>query len=228
MADTLHETLVEPVSGLTYRVRAATAAAGGAPCLVMLHGVGANESGFIELARRFDPKQVVILARGPLVLGPQQFAWFQVNFTANGPAINPVQAEQARVKLIAFIGQLAALHGVDPARIVIAGFSQGGIMSASVALTRPGKLAGFGIWSGRVLPEILPMVVVDPRLAQLPAFVSHGVQDQVLGIHFARNTKQVLDGFGVPLRYHEYEGGHILSGAMLGDFTAWLNALFIS
>lgn len=224
MTDQLNETLVEPVTGLTYRVRPGAAGQGNAPCLVLLHGVGANEAGFIELARQLDPRLTVVLARGPLTLSQSQFAWFQVNFTANGPAINPVQAEQARTLLIDFVGQLRPLLGVDPKRIWIAGFSQGGIMSASVALTAPERVAGFGILSGRILPEVLPLVQANPRLATLPAFVSHGVQDAVLGIHFAHHAKTVLDGLGLPLAYHEYQGGHNLNGAMIGDFSQWLGA----
>ncbi len=224
MIDTLNATRIEPVTGLTYRVRPGVVDQGKAPCLVLLHGVGSNEAGFIDLARQIDPRVTVVLARGPLTLSASQFAWFQVNFTANGPAINPVQAEQARTKLIDFLGQLRPALDVDPKRTWIAGFSQGGIMSASVALTAPSKVAGFGILAGRILPEVLPLVQADPRLAALPAFVGHGVQDTVLGIHFAHQAKQVLDGLGLPLSYHEYPGGHSLSGAMAGDFLQWLGA----
>jgi phospholipase/carboxylesterase len=223
MTDTLKETHIEPVTGLTYRVRPGLAGAGKSPCLVLLHGVGSNEAGFIDLARQIDPRLTVVLARGPIVLSASQFAWFQVNFAANGPAINPVQAEQARTTLIDFLSQLRPLLNVDPKRIWIAGFSQGGIMSASVALTAPSRVAGFGILSGRILPEVLPLVKEDPLLKTLPAFVSHGVQDAVLGIHFAHHAKTVLDGLGLPLSYHEYQGGHSLSGAMAGDFLQWLD-----
>ncbi|UUZ48112.1 hypothetical protein LP420_35080 [Massilia sp. B-10] len=95
-------------------------------------------------------------------------------------------------------------------------------MSASVALTAPGTVAGFGILSGRILPEILPAVQASPALRALRAFVSHGVQDQTLGIHFARHAKDVLDGLAVPLQYQEYQAGHALNAAMLGDFQQWL------
>jgi phospholipase/carboxylesterase len=223
MTDKLNETLVEPVSGLTYRVQAARSGQGKAPCLVLLHGVGANEAGFIELARKMDPRLVVVLARGPLEFGPMQFGWFQVSFTQAGPAINAEQAERSRQKLVSFIEQLPQVHDIDPDRIWIAGFSQGGIMSASVGLTAPEKVAGFGILSGRILPEVLPSVQPGPALGKVRAFVSHGVQDQKLGIHFARNAKEVLDGFGVPLQYREYEAGHELNMAMLGDFRHWLD-----
>lgn len=218
MTDTLNETLVEPVSGLTYRVQAARGGQGKAPCLILLHGVGANEAGFIELARRMDPRLVVVLARGPLEFGPMQFGWFQVRFTATGPAIDAAQAEQSRQKLVSFIEQLPQAHDIDPERVWIAGFSQGGIMSASVGLTAPDKVAGFGILSGRILPEVLPLA----QPGAVTAFVSHGAQDQKLGIHFARDAKEVLDGLKVPLQYHEYQAGHELNMAMLDDFKQWL------
>jgi phospholipase/carboxylesterase len=222
MTDKLNGTLVESNSGLTYRLQAARSGQGKAPCLILLHGVGANEAGFIELARQLDPRLVVVLARGPLEFGPMQFGWFQVSFTQTGPAINAAQAESSRQKLVDFIEHLPQAHDIDPGRIWIAGFSQGGIMSASVGLTAPDKVAGFGILSGRILPEVLPAVRRGSALAKVRAFVSHGVQDQKLGIHFARNAKEVLNEFGVPLQYHEYEAGHELNMAMLEDFKQWL------
>jgi phospholipase/carboxylesterase len=156
------------------------------------------------------------------MLAPGRFAWFQVSFTPAGPAIDAAQAERSRATLLDFIGQLPASHNVDPERIWIAGFSQGGIMSASVALTAPARVAGFGVLSGRILPEVLPQVQHGPALEQVQAFVSHGVQDQTLGIHFAHHARQVLTGLGVPLAYSEYAAGHVLDGAMSANFQRWL------
>lgn len=222
LTDELNVTLIDSVSGLTYRMQTARSGRDKAPCLILLHGVGANEVGFIELARQMDPRLTVVLARGPLEFGPMQFGWFQVSFTQTGPSINAAQADLARQKLLSFIEQLPQAHDVDPDRIWIAGFSQGGIMSASVGLTAPDKVAGFGIFSGRILPEVLPAVQPGAALSKVSAFVSHGVQDQKLGIHFARNAKELIEGFGVPLQYQEYDAGHGLDMAMVDDFKKWL------
>jgi phospholipase/carboxylesterase len=226
MTDKLNETLVEPVSGLTYRVRPGVGAQDKPPCLILLHGVGANEVGFIELAKLMDPSLTVVLARGPLEFGPMQFGWFQVHFTQNGPVINQVQANQARQKLLTFVDYLPAVLDIDPSHLWMAGFSQGGIMSASVGLTAPQKLTGFGILSGRILPEVLPSVRPSPALSKVRAFVSHGVQDEKLGIHFARNAKQVLTGYDMPLEYHEYQANHTLNMAMVEDLQQWLATQF--
>lgn len=222
MTEALNDVAIEPVTGLAYRVRPAQAESTKAPCLLLLHGVGSNESGFLELAQQMDPRLVVILLRGPLVLAPARFAWFQVSFTLSGPAIDAAQAERSRATLLDFIARLPASHDVDPDRIWIAGFSQGGIMSASVALTAPGRVAGFGVLSGRILPEVLPKVQHGPGLGQLQAYVSHGVHDQTLSIQYARHARQLLAELGVPLAYREYVAGHALDGAMVADFQCWL------
>lgn len=229
MNDQLNEVINEPVSGLAYRVRPAQVESPGgsrepAPCLLLLHGVGANEAGFVELARTMDPRLTVVLVRAPLVLAAGRFAWFEVSFTPSGPAINPAQAEASRRQLLEFIGQLPAACGADPERIWIAGFSQGGIMSASVGLTAPGRVAGFGVLSGRILPEVLPQVERTPALASVQAFVSHGVHDEKLGIHFAHHARDVLSTLGVPTAYHEYRAGHGLDRDMVADFQGWLGS----
>jgi phospholipase/carboxylesterase len=222
MSDKLNELLVEPATGLAYRVRPAQTGGGKAPCLLLLHGVGSNESGFVELARQMDARLTVILLRAPLVLAPNRFAWFPVNFTAAGPVIDEAQAERSRRLLVDFIAALPTSCDIDPGQVWIAGFSQGGIMSASVALTVPSAVAGFGILSGRILREMLPKAAPREQLARLQAFVSHGVQDQTLGIHFAHHAREVLEELGVPLEYREYRGGHALDAAMAGDFQRWL------
>ncbi len=57
-------------------------------------------------------------------------------------------------------------------RTVVAGFSQGGIMSASVALTRPEAVGGFGILAGRILPELEPAIADPAALRHLRAFIA--------------------------------------------------------
>ena len=208
---------------LIHRVRSPQSGSGaGSPCLILLHGVGANEANLIDFAQQQDPRLTVILARAPITLGPDMYGWFNVTFTASGPVIYAEQAEQSRRILLNFIDALPAAYGVDPGRIWIAGFSQGGIISASVGLTRPDKVAGFGILSGRILPEIAPLIAGAEALAALTAFVSHGVHDGKLSIEFARAAQRLLTEKEVKLSYAEYEAGHELNAAMQRDFHAWI------
>jgi len=152
------------------------------------------------------------------------YGWFNVNFTSAGPMINPAQAEQSRQTLVDFIDGLPAAYGIDANRIWIAGFSQGGILSASIGLTRPDKVAGLGILSGRILPEIAPLIVTSEALATLQAFVSHGVQDSKLSIEFARSARRLLNERVLNLTYREYAADHEFNSAMQRDFSHWIAA----
>ncbi|GAA3535394.1 hypothetical protein [Zobellella aerophila] len=209
--------------GLAHRVLHPRAAGQGkSPCLILLHGVGGNEAGLIDFGLRQNPRLTVILARGPLVFGPAQFGWFSVQFTANGPQIKPDEAEHARQLLVHFLAQLPDTYGVDPDNLWIAGFSQGGIMSASVALTRPELVGGFGVLSGRILPEIAPLIAGEQQLSELQALVCHGRQDGKLPVSMAHASRALLAQHKVPLTYREYDAVHELSPQMQADFVDWL------
>ncbi|ASU40968.1 hypothetical protein hmeg3_23470 [Herbaspirillum sp. meg3] len=211
----LHHLVRRPAAG-------AIAGEGGSACLLLLHGVGSNETNLAGFAQAQDPRLTVILPRGPLAFGPNQHGWFNVNFTATGPVIDPAQAEASRNVLVSFIEGLPAAYGIAPGKVWIAGFSQGGIMSAGVGLTRPDKAAGFGILSGRILPEIAPLTAGDDALRKSSAYVSHGVQDNKLTVEYARNARRLLNEHQIPTVYREYTAGHELNAEMQGDFIAWM------
>jgi phospholipase/carboxylesterase len=218
---TLSELHTEASTGLHYRLRQ-PAPEQPKRLLVLLHGVGGNETNLLGLAQGVAPDTLVVLVRGPLQMGAQQFAWFQVRFTPTGPQIEPQQAEHSRQQLVALVQRLQQQHGIAPARSVVAGFSQGGIMSASVALSAPQQLAGFGLLSGRMLPELAPHIASREQIARLRAFVGHGSQDNVLPVRWAHKSDAWLTELGVPHGLHLYPMDHGIHPQMQADFVAWL------
>jgi phospholipase/carboxylesterase len=206
---------------LNYRLRL-PAPAKPTKLLVLLHGFGGHETNLLDLAHGIDPDTLVVLGRGPIQMGGSQFAWFRVNFTATGPQINPAQAEHSRTLLITLLKQLQQQHGIAPEHTVIAGFSQGGIMSASVGLSSPESVRGFGLLSGRILPELEPVTASKERLSKLTAFVSHGKEDNTLPVHWAQRSDALLTQLGVRHSLKLYSMDHGISPAMQADFVEWL------
>lgn len=190
--------------------------------VVLLHGVGSNETSVSDLCSGLSPDTLVILPRGPLTLGPNQAAWFRVAFTPTGPQIVQDEAQRARVGLIRFIQQLQAFYQIAPEKTVVAGFSQGGIMSAGLALSEPELLAGFGLLSGRILPEWAPHFATTERLKTVQAFVGHGELDNTLPVSWAEQADLLLNKLNVASESHHYPIGHTISPAMHSDFTAWI------
>ena len=212
--------ITDPATGLSYRQRGGS----GAPraCVVLLHGVGGDETNLARVGDAVASDALVVLPRGPLTLGPGQFGWFRVAFTASGPVIDEAQADSSRQLVTRFVAQLQATLGIDPVKTLIAGFSQGGIISASVALSTPESVAGFGILSGRILPELKPHLASRERLAHLRAFVGHGLQDNKLPVSWAQRSDRWLDELGVAHETRLHPGGHAISEAMQADFVAWV------
>lgn len=193
--------------------------------LVLLHGVGGNEANLAGLAQAMDARIQCVRPRGPLTYGPGSHAWFDVRFGPNGPAIDPDQAEASRAQLAALVHSLQEQLGLGRARTVMAGFSQGGIMSASVGLTRPELVAGFGLLSGRILPELEPHLAPPDALKALAAFVSHGRRDATLPVAWAERSDAWLGRLGVAWQSRRYDAGHELTAEMVQDFGHWLGRL---
>jgi phospholipase/carboxylesterase len=194
------------------------------PLLILLHGFGSNERDLFGLADQLDPRLAIVSLRASNVRAPGSYAWFEVQFAPNGPVINPEQAEASRQQLIAFVGEATQKLHADPAAVYFMGFSQGAIMSASVALTRPDLVAGAVLMSGRILPEIRPLIAPSAALEGLPLLVVHGTADNVLPIHHGRASRALLEALPVALDYREYPIGHEISAQSLADIQAWLSS----
>ena len=189
--------------------------------LLLLHGVGGDETQLAKLGARVDSDTLVVLPRAPRSVGGDMFGWFRVDFTDDGPQIVPEEAEESRIRLLEFVGQLRARHGVAPGHTVVAGFSQGGILGAGAALTAPRELAGFALLCGRILPEIEPALGPCDALATLHALVVHGRDDDKLPVAWAERADAWLRELGVPHVLRLHDGGHALTPAMQQDFLDW-------
>lgn len=194
------------------------------PLLILLHGVGSNERDMASLTPAVDPRFVVLSVRSPLTLGHDAFAWFHVKFTPPGPAIEAREAVEGWTILNRFIRQAIDEYDCDPARVYVAGFSQGGIMALAALLTAPELLAGAICMSGRLLPEILPSMASRDQLAGKPVLLVHGTDDNRLPIDYARRARETLQELGIDLTYHELRIGHEITPESFAQVSAWLRS----
>lgn len=221
---TMSELMRDAATGLAWRV-AEPVPTTPTSLLILLHGVGGNEAQLAELARTAGRDVLVVLPQGRLAFGPGQFGWFRVAFTPSGPQIVPEEAEASRLALIQWIAALQRQHDIPPSRTVVAGFSQGGIMSASVALTAPESVAGFGVLAGRILPELEATLAPSERLRNLHGFIGHGLHDSKLPVTWAARADAWLTQLGVAHTTRLYPVDHTLSADMRADFEAWCQPL---
>lgn len=207
---------------LKYKVREPAENTENPGLLLLLHGVGSNEDDLFKLAASLPSNLYIISARAPYTLTEGKYAWYEVDFSTGKPVFNQEQAEKSLQVLKYFINQLVERYAVDHRNIYLMGFSQGAIMSYSAGLTFPEKIKGIAALSGRILEEIRPLVKVTAALNKLRVFIAHGTADRVLPLHYAREAKAFIAGYGLSLSYHEYEMGHGIDQQVLTDLNDWL------
>lgn len=103
---------------------------------------------------------------------------------------------------------------IDPTRIAVSGFSDGGSYALSL-----------GITNGALFSEVLafsPGFMAPTSQDDHPrVFISHGSRDTVLPVErCGRRLAQVLEKAGYDMIYHEFDGGHVVPDAMVEQAVA--------
>lgn len=204
-------------------------AAAGTPqpwLLVLMHGVGSNEEDLFGLAPHVPPQFHVLSLRAPYRMGPGAHAWFAFTVGLDGSrTIDEPQEAASRALVAQTVDAAARQLGVPADRVVVGGFSQGGIMSLSLLLTRPELLRAAMVLHSRLLPQVLPLAVPAQALQGRQLWVSHGVQDNVIPLASARAIRDHAQSLPLDLSYREYPGMHEIRPAELQDAMAWLQGL---
>jgi len=187
--------------------------------LLLLHGWDDDERQLAAPGAQADPLTLVVLPRGPRSSGESSFGWYRVAFGGGEPEAVAAEVEDSLAKLSGFIGQLQARHDLAPAVTIVAGFSQGGALAAAVALTQPDRVAGFAMFSGRLLPEVETRA--SGGLDAMQAFIAHGRGDTTLEVAWAHRAHRWLRARDVACELHLHEGGHAFPPAMQQAFRKW-------
>lgn len=194
------------------------------PCLlVLMHGVGSNAQDLFGLAPYVPAHYHVISLEAPFAMGTDAYAWFMFSIHGDGSrTIDAEQEQRSRVLVAQAIEAASAQLGVPAERVIVGGFSQGGIMCLSLLLTRPELLGGICVWHSRLLPEVLPHQVAATHLEGRSAWISHGMQDDVIPLSNAEAIRDHLQATPVQLRYETYACAHTIHPQELQDSMQWL------
>jgi len=190
--------------------------------LVLHHGRGTGERDLLGLADLLDPEHrlLVVTPLGPLVLtGSPGHHWYLVPRVGHP---DRETFEAAREALAELHDDLWEETGIGPERTVLGGFSMGAVMSYAMGLggDRP-AVAGILACSGFV-PTVEGWEPSFADRAATRAFVSHGRNDPVISVDFARRAKELLEAGGLDLVYRESELGHQIDPAHLREASGWL------
>jgi phospholipase/carboxylesterase len=200
------------------------------PTILTLHGWGANALDLMGLAPYIcGGRFLVICPQGPLqfAIGPgvAGYGWFPI--TRGGPLDLPTVVA-AREQLQKFLDAALARYSIDKQKLIVLGFSQGGVMAYSLALGEPERFAALVALSSWLPPPLLDILPDSPASEQLPVLIQHGSQDQSVDVGRARQSVETLRNVRIPVTYREYEMGHEINAKSLTDLSTWLQEKVLS
>jgi phospholipase/carboxylesterase len=190
---------------------------------VLFHGRGADEHDLYPLLDALDPERRLVGAtpRGPLSLPPGGAHWYVLGGIGT-PESSTFQASYAAASdwLEAFLAE----HGVGRDRLVLGGFSQGGVMAYSLGLgagrPRPAALAVFSSFIPTVEGFELDLSAPLPPIA-----IGHGTLDPVIGVEWGRRARQTLEAAGAEVLYRETPMYHQINPDFAREVSRWLQGI---
>ena len=200
------------------------------PAIIALHGFGANGQDLLGLAPLLqDGRLLMLCPQAPLPVEPgfPGYSWYPFR-PGGGAAEEDVRA--AIDQLRAFIDEALARYPIDPQRVLLLGFSQGGGLAYRLALSEPGRFVGLAALSTTFAPESAEAIAPDGRLsaaaAALPVLIQHGTDDEMIAVDRARDSRSRLQTLGLEPEYHEYAMGHGVGAESAQDLSAWVARRF--
>jgi phospholipase/carboxylesterase len=200
------------------RVRPAAGEPEGA--LVLLHGRGADELDLFPLLDLFDPERRLVAAtpRAPLALPPGGWHWYAF-LQVGSPEPSTFHAVYPRAA--AWLDEFLAANGVSHERLVLGGFSQGGVMTYALGLgeRRPRPAAMIALSS--FIPTVDGFELdLSPPLP--PVAIGHGTLDPVISVEFGRAARARLEGAGAGVLYREYPLPHAVDPSFARELAQWI------
>jgi phospholipase/carboxylesterase len=148
------------------------------------------------------------------------YGWYEMRRLGSQP--DPDKVDAAVDQLREFLDEASARYPVDPRKVVVAGFSQGGMMAYSLAMRWPERFAAL-VGIGTAFPERLASQVTNHEAVQrLPTMVQHGRADQAIDMARARKSVEALRELKVPLVFREYDCGHEVAADGVRDLSTFL------
>ena len=198
--------------------------------VIWLHGLGADGNDFVpivgEMRLPASPAVRFVFPHAPvrpvtLNNGFRMRAWYDLaaGDITNRADVAGVRESQAHVA--ALIAREEA-RGIEARRIVIAGFSQGGVVALHTGVRHAERLAG--------IVALSTYVVLPERLAEegtaanrdVPIFMAHGTFDPMVRPEWGEAGRRALVGAGYRVEWHTYPMPHSVVREEVEAISAFL------
>jgi len=200
-------------------------------CVIWLHGLGADRYDFLPVAEALQ--QVLHSTRFVMPQAPTRAvtinggyampSWYDILAMSPARAIDRAQLEASALQVMTLI-EAQRDSGIDPARIILAGFSQGGAVVLHTAFLRwHGPLGGVLALS-TYAPTFSDEVQLSASQRAIPVLCLHGRNDDVVLPAMGRAAHDYLQAQGVPVTWKDYPMSHEVINEEIRAIALWLDS----
>src|SRR5919202_527539 len=175
--------------------------------LLVLHGTGGDETSLLPLGQELAPDAALLSPRGKVL-------------ERGAPRFFRRLAEGV-LDLATFVERAAGVYGFDPHRLIVAGYSNGANMAASLLLTHP-ELFGAAILFRAMMPfepEALP------DLHGKAVYLAAGRRDPLVDPQSVTRLSTLFQAAGAQVVLRWQEGRHSLAPEEIAEARAWLDTV---
>ena len=199
-------------------------------CVIWMHGLGADGNDFVPIVRELNlpknhsvrfvfpnaPTMPVTINNGHIMP-----AWYDIIGADLQNRADEAGVRRSQAEINDIIADQRA-QGIASEKIVLAGFSQGGVIALQTALRHPEKFAG-------VLALSTYLACADTLGSEgtvanhkTPIFYAHGTGDPVIPLALAKQSRAKLENHGHSVRWHEYPMPHSVCAQEVEDIAKFL------
>lgn len=202
--------------------------------IIWLHGLGADGHDFEDIARQLHinaaPHIHFIFPNAPIQAvtingGMEMRAWYDI-LAMNLEREVDINGIYQSAKLIEKLIEREQNKGIAAENILLAGFSQGGVIALHVGLRYAQKLAGI-IALSSYLPTLIQLNT-EAAIANrnTPIFMAHGILDSIVAIESGKTVFDTLHAQGYPIQWHDYVMEHSVCIEEIEHIATFINSIF--
>jgi len=201
--------------------------------VIWLHGLGADGNDFVsiipELKLPDSLKVKFIFPHAPirpitLNNGYEMRAWFDM-FSLD-KADNA--SEEDILVSVGWINKLIdeeIKQGTTAENIILAGFSQGGVVAIHAGLRYPEKIGGIMMLSTYIPFEDNLFKLNVEQQQGIHIFAAHGINDPVIPLKSWQSYVPMLESLGFNVEAHSYPMEHSVTQSEIHDISVWLKKI---
>ncbi|GAA5173800.1 alpha/beta hydrolase [Niveibacterium umoris] len=199
--------------------------------VIWLHGLGADGSDFVpvvpELGLPAGARVRFVFPHAPMIPvtcngGYIMRAWYDIKYLDGSSRDVDEAGVRASCAAVRALVARENARGVPTSHIVLAGFSQGGAIAYTAALSHPERLAGVIALSTYIPARAMLLGSLSDANRSTPIFAAHGTYDDVVGLPLGLAARDALRAEGYALDWHTYPMPHSVCLEEIAAIGQWL------